>query len=141
VRSCEKRLLTSCRSVRPSVCVRFDWTDLREIWYQVFYENMSNNPNLVKIGQNIGHCTRKPKDVSLFPATLRSSKSSLSDCNISRLLDCPSVHPSACLSTCISMAGNGRTGVKSYRGTMQLCREGINYTNAPRCYKYMACTV
>ena len=67
------------------------------VWNLIFRPFMKiwrKNSNLIKIGQNIGHCTWKRKYVSLFQATLH--RSALSDWNSIRLLDSPSISLPVC---------------------------------------------
>ena len=79
----------SCSSVSLSV-YRIPLTDFREIWHLGTYMKIrSENPNLVKIGQIIGHFTWRPKCVSLLSATLNRHKDAAFKWNGIRLLAYP----------------------------------------------------
>lgn len=64
-----KKKGTCYLSIRPSVRtyqLGFHWTDFCEIWYRRLLLKYIKNPPLIKIEQNIKHCTLTPKCFSFF---------------------------------------------------------------------------
>jgi hypothetical protein len=52
----------------------FHWTEIGEIWYWVFYDNLSRYPCFFKSVKNIGQFTWRPKCFLLLAATLNRRK-------------------------------------------------------------------
>jgi hypothetical protein len=80
--------LSVCRAIFPSPCISATVTGQIYVKFDTgkYMQICLGNPKLVKIGQNIGHFTWRPKYFLLLPATLNRHKIAVSEWNGFRLL-------------------------------------------------------
>ena len=108
-----------CSSVRPSSCIYqrgSNWKYFCEISYcRLSWKPVKRTNIWLKYYKTIGHLTQKPKEVSLFLATInRHNRATLAEMGL-RLFVGSSVPPDR-LSACIRAAPYARIYVKLYNG-------------------------